>query len=828
MEFHQIDSETTHRKNDNERKAQENHCRSLEFKSNGLAKNYESAVLRSQSTASMMMELSSLPISSCGASTDTSTEMESYKSQASQISPALPCSPKTLQAHTSRPITSTNNLIKLSNTTKPPVTNQASEDQTNLTVNSIPIIKPTRNIPKSQFSSQDEAKESISTSNQSNLAIIKPANSQSSHPSTTLPQQPQISSLPQIKDVESPSLSSAPTPLKALTYIHLSAKYKDELQYMLVEFRKLEQQLKSGTKNGIEGQGSRARREKLHSFILHVEDTAKQVEAGCQTYKETLSQTEGADMKQRNVEEEENVQRLEEHILANLLPVKVRLVKQLTDQGKRVGSLNSNSSRKPNSAPLQSPAQTHIPRGYPQPQYRGPVAFSGSGPASAAPTKPSTYSIGPPHAATAIETQYGRPLGGNKGSSLTKKLHGQTLGNAEDMESNTDSAMERKNETFSSSASESTPSTAAYSEQGLNGEDGMNFDEAPASPQHKKRKILFAGLAPGSDMKSKMNSVAAAAGTDAASAEMYEKLEQMSKTPLQSEPTSTLTEMKPVHSVQAEPANAQQRNVIGFTSPDSTFHPIIEQQKADVQQPKFSQPTTKQAVVSPLPNPIALPTVKKVCKTLTMKKSSRPVFIPRGPASVAADAVATSMSKPRIKHTTPKTKPPIMPPPAPVLSGATAPLKIIGADTKEKQLDIARKERRKRRLENRRRRRKRRQARLRTITESFRVCTPVISHHRNGSVLHPSSQFAHHPGGNIRNGQSNMHANVHGPKSIGMLSGAYPKIRTIEYKCSHCNEPYVATCEFNPWWALTQEECPKCRKTQVSFQILLLPLFILC
>ena len=50
--------------------------------------------------------------------------------------------------------------------------------------------------------------------------------------------------------------------------------------------------------------------------------------------------------------------------------------------------------------------------------------------------------------------------------------------------------------------------------------------------------------------------------------------------------------------------------------------------------------------------------------------------------------------------------------------------------------------------------------------------------------------------------------------------------RTVEYMCALCNEVYSSTCDYNPWWALQQHECPKCHKTQVrqpgSISLLLL------
>ena len=103
-----------------------------------------------------------------------------------------------------------------------------------------------------------------------------------------------------------------------------------------------------------ESSGSRERREKLHSFILHLEDTIRQIAVGCQLESEghvsaALASQDGCacergDQEQqacgsaastnvsKDKEDEENVKKLEEHILANLLPVKVRLKKQLAAQ----------------------------------------------------------------------------------------------------------------------------------------------------------------------------------------------------------------------------------------------------------------------------------------------------------------------------------------------------------------------------------------------------------------------------------------------------------------------------------------------------------------
>ena len=74
--------------------------------------------------------------------------------------------------------------------------------------------------------------------------------------------------------VASQSASSlSDLPLKATTFLHLSKKYLTELEYMLVEFQKLEKQLLGAkTMQSQESAGSKERREKLHSFILHLHD----------------------------------------------------------------------------------------------------------------------------------------------------------------------------------------------------------------------------------------------------------------------------------------------------------------------------------------------------------------------------------------------------------------------------------------------------------------------------------------------------------------------------------------------------------------------------
>mmetsp|Transcript_8419 Transcript_8419/g.20709 ORF Transcript_8419/g.20709 Transcript_8419/m.20709 type:complete len:1336 (+) Transcript_8419:275-4282(+) len=246
--------------------------------------------------------------------------------------------------------------------------------------------------------------------------------------------------------------ASAEVPLKSLNFSHLRIKYLGELEYMLREFQKLERQLlgAKGAQQLEESVGSRERREKLHSFILHLGDTIRQIEIGCKIEVEgrnnpastndgstsgttapardtttaaeeatkQLAQESALSNLTKEKEEEETVQKLEEHILANLLPVKVRLKKQLAAQ----------------QGATQNPPGMPARRGSMQPSS----AARGKGTFVEAVEKKRKHAESLRLAAqvqherqarreVSDPTQFGKPLSG-VGSSLTKKLHGSTLG----------------------------------------------------------------------------------------------------------------------------------------------------------------------------------------------------------------------------------------------------------------------------------------------------------------------------------------------------------------------------------------------------------------
>eukprot|EP00986_Skeletonema_menzelii_P008022 scaffold3254_cov140-Skeletonema_menzelii.AAC.2 len=283
-----------------------------------------------------------------------------------------------------------------------------------------------------------------------------------------------------------PKSSSPPPPLKALTFHHLQRKYGSELDYMLVEFRKLERQLLGAPAAAAkiqqqkpEAAGSKERREKLHGFILHLEDTIRQVSEGCQLEKKRNSSSsikEGEGEKKSSdaslpkqvslptaeftaadaslshlppeKEKEESVQRLEEHILANLLPVKVRLTRQLAAQ--------KGASRNPATAPVKPGA----------PATGASSSFADAEAKRKA--KERLYQEQQPQQ-KASPSQFGKPIA-QAGSSLTARLHGKTLGAG------------------ASKGPSPIPDTAA---------------------PPNKRRILYAGIAPGSSqVSSSVNAVA--------------------------------------------------------------------------------------------------------------------------------------------------------------------------------------------------------------------------------------------------------------------------------------------------------------------------------
>ena len=331
--------------------------------------------------------------------------------------------------------------------------------------------------------------------------------------------------------------------------MHLHKKYTAELDYMLREFRKLERQLLGAKGNGVEeNAGSRERREKLHSFILHLETTLEQIQLGVRLEAEgkstvmvgvTVGETAKTlpseeEVKQqladsgalahltKEKEEEENVQKLEEHILANLLPVKVRLKKQLAAQ--------QGASRNPVGMPVAR-------RG----MLPSANADKGTGTFAAAAEQKRKQAEA---AAAGDGTQFGKPLT-RDASSLTQKLHGQTLGSSK-----------RKYGHGVGSSEPTEPVAKRLSPE----------DDAPPA-----RKILYAGMAPGS--KQLKSGVSAASGVHKMVMETPSLYAQSKKAPKATVPDPSPS--APVVKPPSKPASAlpQQARATVPKTTATTNHP---------------------------------------------------------------------------------------------------------------------------------------------------------------------------------------------------------------------------------------------------------------
>jgi len=348
---------------------------------------------------------------------------------------------------------------------------------------------------KSESHASTVTSSSSSSSNSSGISMaaasVAPSNSSSS---TSTSSTAAVSSAPATPGPQAPPSSEPPA--KSTLMSHLKMKYSAELEYMLREFRKLERQLLGAKGNGAgieESSGSRERREKLHSFILHLEDTIRQVEVGCgleaegkSTITTTKEETnEKSDTGEQNStapsksskgkEEEDNVQKLEEHILANLLPVKVRLIKQLAaQQGATKNPIGMPVARRglQPSAVAQTGTGTFAAAAEER-RKQVKAAQEEAEQESLAARMPSTPS------------QFGNALGGN-GSSLTQKLHGATLG----------SEQRRHGHGVGSKVPSSTERTPV--------------NNAEVTKQESTRKVLYGGMVPGS--KQIKSGVSAATG----------------------------------------------------------------------------------------------------------------------------------------------------------------------------------------------------------------------------------------------------------------------------------------------------------------------------
>ena len=558
--------------------------------------------------------------------------------------------------------------------------------------------------------------------------------------------------------------SSADVPLKALNFGHLQIKYLGELEYMLREFRKLERQLlgAKGAAQLEESAGSRERREKLHSFILHLEDTIRQIELGCKLEDEgklsstctkdrssndtqhtdttTDSAKESADIVGANSsndaieeakkqqmaeesalsnltkekEEEENVQKLEEHILANLLPVKVRLKKQLAaQQGATQNPAGMPSLRR---GSLQPPSTARGRGTFAEAAEKRRKQAEAVRIAAQEQRERAVKNVSDP-------SQFGKPLSGG-GSSLTQKLHGSTLG-----------SKQRRAGSGVGTPSKQTSEVVK----------AKQMDAPVVAATGVERKILYAGMVPGSTQQK--SGLSAASGAH---------------------------EMVVTSNNQGNNAIESSANTSG-SAPATTTTPALQ-----------STNIIKSAI--PVPVVSAAVQASRVITKATTTIAVQPKRIVTTPKATNAEAKTITATIVEAKATTisglVKQKRPVI--------SSSAPM------SEEEKLKF------------KKHRRKRKILRLARRRERERLKQPHTKSQQITSTQTPSNNPT-----TVRKKVVLHHSK--GPKKKGP--------RVVEYICSLCSEAYSSTCDLNPWWALAQHKCPKCQKTQVSNHYLMMCCF---
>jgi len=623
---------------------------------------------------------------------------------------------------------------------------------------------------------------------------------------------------------------SPPPPLKSLTMSHLRKKYLQELEYMRAEFRKLEKQLLGARASAAtESDASRERREKLHSFILHLEETIVQIREGVEMEKrrqESPSASSSSSSKKasaaasasvlddseakrefadqaaltkltREKEEEETVQKLEEHILANLLPVKVRLTKQLAAQQ----GATRNPAGMPTSARGPRPSAAAIGKGTfaaaaEERRKREEAArlaaeqaqMDGGGDGGAVLSPPPTTSL------------LGKPLRGG-GSSLTARLHGSTLG------SKTRTAGHGVGQTEEQQRQEQAQQSSQMRKVASTNTDSSVEDDFP------KRQILYAGMAPGSEQVS--SSVSAAQGahkmvvTDPTLRAAHraglaaDAIEEgagalASLASAKGPPPPSSPPRPPRFGAQGDrskrplPASAAAKpGLVVISGSDSSSETILTREAA-----ADSVAATRTA--SSLP---AGPASDAVIKVQNRQVATAAQLAARAKARAAAglpplDTPLTSAAAAELLRTGKKST---------ADRGPRRRLSDKALADEEKERLIRRRDRRRRR-----RRKAKRLERERIRHATYAAQTRHVQAEISAAAAAAAAAVAQTKPEPPKRG-------VKG-KSVGAGSSVASKKtgpRSVEYICGLCNEAYTSTSDVNPWWALRQQDCPKCGKKQV-------------
>lgn len=533
------------------------------------------------------------------------------------------------------------------------------------------------------------------------------------------------------------------------------SKYLPELTFMLREFEKLESQLLQNNTAQKESNTSTSRREKLRSFILHITDVMGQIQM-------LLDDTDSSTREQAMGE-------LEQHILTSLLPVKDRLKKQLS----------------------ATSTQHKIQKG----------TF-----AAAAARK-------------RAESHFGKPLAGG-GSSLTQKLHGSTLGSST-----------RKHGSGVGSVGESAttaprkvlyagmaaaPPCSNHSSLSSDSEDESNHpqqqaqavvEDAARAVNNSKGSTKFSAsnktaMPPPPPPSNKIMSASWKQQNSASSTNGHANKKQRSS--VSAAAVITAAAANKSSSSSACGADAANNNIKITASSKSTtsiisnislqsdasiekllrkdsggiMHRALSEAEVDLTAFLFSpniRPDDAKSAhdLGPLPE-ITLSSEA----TTPPQKKSKPIIM-KAKAAASREAFVLSTRKAKAPTST---------------STAPAPEN----DTKEKL---------------------RTRASLNTAATATRNVAIHPATDESTVVFLPTSKNRKRR--RRMEGAAmgyNMTSSGHHSRSSDRGSSNHstqPSTRNVEYICALCNETYRAECTANPWWALTQEPCLKCSKTQI-------------
>lgn len=607
-------------------------------------------------------------------------------------------------------------------------------------------------------------------------------------------------------------IKELPPTMKARTFRHLHKKFGPELDYMLVEFKKLERQLLGAPIHQVgppkaEPKGSRERREKLHGFITHLEDTIKQVEEG---------------LALENQEEEKVAQDV---LDAVDLP-------QLGSGPLHEDSSSAGEEKKSSDASLQRSQPNPQPNA---PSHKDPNDSSNDGLSqksvaaalsSLSPQKEReeavhrleehilgnllpvknrlTVQLAAQKGATrnplTAPVRAGAPAA-TTGGTIAEAVEAKRKAKEEEL---LKQQLQQKNTNhFGKPIGGARSSLTSRLHQG--GVLGASASPASAETTATKRPILYAGVAPGSKQVSSSVSAVSGAhpglvGKDATAAVSLAEEEN--------------------RRMKALEENAARVALGGAVKPAAA----LDDRKPAAQPKQPEGPATLAARARAIAlaaangtggaSKISRPNQQIPIRTLQQHRPS---------LGAAASTRATHMGQ--------YAKPAVQYPPIPVPSIPTKPKKPHVPPnlddpnlTSEQKFELRMKEARWRQRKRRRERRRKRLEEYYSSAGSYHIIQvpiqqqalppppqpetqpdPIKSTVTPSAPGSSSSTATPLPGNSLPTSEA-----IPNPKTDAVFGP-----RTVEYACSICNEIYVSTCEFNPWWELSNHECPKCGKVQI-------------